>query len=57
VCGTVCFGFVVVSVCCVWNSLVWFCGSVGVSVWDSLEWVCGSEFLLCVGQFVVVLRE
>jgi len=40
VCGTVCCGLVGVSVCC---------------VWDSLVWVCGSECVLCVGQFVVGL--
>ena len=36
VCGTVWCGFVGVSECCVWDSLVW--------VW-------GSVYLLCVGQF------
>ena len=56
--------------CCVWDSLVWVCGSecvlcvgqfgVGLwvesvcCVWDSLVWVCGSE---CVGQFGVGLWE
>ena len=72
-CGTVWCGFVGVSLCCVWDSLEWVCGSEsvlcveqfgvdswGVSVccaWDSLEWVCGSECLLCVGQFCVGLGE
>ena len=37
-CGTVWCGFVGVSLCC---------------VWDSLVWVCGSEIVLCVGQFAV----
>ena len=26
-------------------------------VWDSLVWGCGSECVLCVGQFVVGLWE
>ena len=72
-CGTVWCGIVGVSLCCVWDSLEWVCGSEcvlcveqfvvdswGVSVccaWDSLEWVCGSECLLCVGQFGVGLGE
>ena len=42
VCRTVCCGFVGVSVCC---------------VWDTLVWVCGSEIVLCVGQFGVGLWE
>ena len=42
VCGTVWCGYVGVSVCC---------------VWDSLVWVCGSECVLCVGQFGVGLWE
>ena len=41
-CGRVWFGFGGVSVCC---------------VWDSLVWVCGSECVLCVGQFGVGLWE
>ena len=41
-CGTVWCGFGGVSVCCVWDSLVW--------VW-------GSECVLCVGQFGVGLGE
>ena len=56
-CGTVCCGFVGVSVCCVLESLVWVCGRecvlcVGQFV-DGL-WVCGNE---CVGQFRVGLWE
>ena len=47
VCRTVWCGFVGVSVCCVWDSLVWVCGFVGVNVWDSLEWLFGSEYVLC----------
>ena len=42
VCGTVWCGFGGVSVCCVWESLVW---------------VCGSECVLCVGQYGVGLWE
>ena len=58
-------GLRVVSVCCVWDSLVWVCGSecvlcvgqFGVCLWvvsvccvrDSLVWVCGSECVLYVG--------
>jgi len=38
VCGTDWCGFVGVSVCCVWYSLVW---------------VCGNGCVLCVGQFSV----
>jgi len=38
VCGTVCCGFVGVSLCCVWDSLLWF---------------VGSECVLCVGKFGV----
>ena len=41
-CGTVWFGFGGVSLCC---------------VWDCLLWVCGSEFVLCVGKFGVGLWE
>jgi len=58
VCGTVWCGFVGVSVCCVWDSLVWVCRSECVlCVWDSLVWVCWSECVLSVGQFGVVLWE
>jgi len=42
VCRTVCCGFVGVIVFC---------------VWDSLVWVCGSECVLCVEQFGVGLWE
>ena len=42
VCGTVWCGFGGVSLCCVWDSLVW--------VW-------GSECVLCVGELGVGLRE
>jgi len=38
---TVLFGFGRICVCC---------------VWDNLVWVCGSECVLCVGQFGLVLR-
>ena len=55
--GTFCFGFEGVSVCCVWYSLVWILGVSVCCVWDSLVWVWGSEFVLCVGQFVVGLWE
>jgi len=40
--GTVWCGFVGVSLCC---------------VWDSMVLVCGSECLLCVGHFGVGLGE
>ena len=40
--GTVCCGFVGVSIYC---------------VWDSLVWLCASESFLCVGQFCVGLWE
>jgi len=42
VCGSVLCGFVGVSVCC---------------VWDILLWVCGSECLLGVGELGVGLWE
>jgi len=42
VCWTDLSGFVGVSVCC---------------LWDSLVWVCGSECVLFVGQFCVGLWE
>jgi len=42
VCVTVWCGFMRVGLCCVWESLVW--------VW-------GSEFVLCVGQFVVDMGD
>jgi hypothetical protein len=49
--GRVWYGFVGVSVCCVWNSLVWVWRSKCVlCVWNSLVWVCGSE---CVKEFGV----
>ena len=41
-CGRVWCGYRGVSVCCIWDSLVW--------VW----W---SEFVLCVGQFGLGMRE
>ena len=41
-CGRVWSGFVGVSVC---------------FVWDSLMWVCGCENVLCVGQFEAGLGE
>jgi len=45
VCGTVWFGFGGMSVC------------VSVCVWDRLVWVCGSECELCVVEFCVGLGE
>ena len=72
-CRPVWYGFVGVSVCCVWDSLVWVWGSAcvlcagqfgvgfwGVSVccvWDSLVWDWVSECVLCEGQFGVGLWE
>ena len=47
-CGTVCCGFVGVSVCCVWDSLGGFRGVV-YAVGDSLRRVFGSECVLFVG--------
>jgi len=71
--GTVLCGFGGVSLCRVWESLMWVCGSecllcvgqfgVGLwgmslcCVWDSLVWVWGSKFVLCVGQFGAGLGE
>jgi len=73
VCGTDWCGFVGEIVCCVWDSLVWVCGSecvlclgqfhVGLggvrmgSVWESLERFWGNEFVLCVGHFRVGLWD
>ena len=56
-CGTVLCGFGVVSLCRVWESLMWVCGSECV--------LCGGEFgaglrvnfLLCVGVFEAGLGE
>ena len=50
-CGTFWCEFVEVSVCCVWDSLVWVCGSECVLCVDSLVWVWGKECVLCVGHF------
>jgi len=44
-------------VCCVWNSLVWVCGSEFVLCVGQYGLVCGSECLLCVGHFGVGLGE
>jgi len=52
-CGSVWSGFVGVGVCCVWDSLEWVFG--GVGVWEILEWDWGVS--LSVGQFGVGLRE
>jgi len=57
VCGTVWCGFVGVSVCCVGQFGVGLWVVSVCCVWDSLVWVCGSECVLCVGQFGVGLWE
>ena len=56
-CGTVWCGFVGVSVCCVGQFGVGLWVVSVCCVWDSLVWVCGSECVLCVGQFGVGLWE
>jgi len=40
--GTVCCGYVIVSVCCEWHSLVWGFGRVGA--------VCGTDWFGFVGM-------
>ena len=57
-CGTVWCGFVGVSVCCVWDRLVWVCGSESVPCVGQFG-VClvEREFVLCVGQLGVGLWE
>ena len=55
--GTVWCGFEGVSVCCVWDSLLWVLGVSVCCVWDSLVWVWGSEFVLFVGEIGVGFWE
>jgi len=72
-CGRVWGWFVGVNLCCVWDSLLWVCGSECVMsvvqfgacleivrvccVWESLEWVWGIDFVLCVGKFEAGLGQ
>jgi len=46
-----------VSLCCVWDSLVWIFGSEYVLCVGQSLWVCGSECVLCVRQFGAGLGE
>jgi len=57
VCGRVWCGFVGVSVCSVWDSLVCVCGSECVLCVGQFGVGFGSEFVLFVGLFVVGLGE
>ena len=57
-CGTVCCGFWGSEfVLCVGQFGVGLWGLSVCCVWDSLVWVWGSEFVLCVGQFGLGLGE
>ena len=56
-CGAVWCGFGGVSVCCVWDSLVWVWGSECVLCVGQFGVGLGSECVLCVEQFVVGLWE
>jgi len=54
VCGTVCCGIVGSELeLFVVEFGVCLLGVIVCCVWESLLWVCGSECVLCVGQFVV----
>ena len=56
-CGTVCCGIGGVSIYCVWDSLVWVCGSDYVLCVRQFGEGLGELVLLCVGAFDVVLGE
>ena len=56
-CGSVWCGIVGVSVCLCRTVWYVFVGVSVCCVWDNLVWVCGSEFVLCVAQFGVGLWE
>ena len=58
VCGRVWCGFGEVSLCFVWENLVWVPGAVKLCcLWECLGRVLVSEFVLCVGQFGVGLGD
>ena len=57
VCGTVWCGFVGENCAVSWTVWCGFVGESVCCVWDSLMWVCGSDCVLCVGQFSFGLWE
>ena len=57
VCGTVWCGCLGVSVCCVWDSLVWVCGSECVLCVGQFGVCLGGECVLCMGHFGMGLGE
>jgi len=44
-------------VCCLWDSLLWVCGSACLLCVGQFCVGLGSVFVLCLGPFVVVLGE
>ena len=50
-------GFGGLILCCVWDSLGRISEVSLCCVWERMVWVWGSEFVLCVGQFVVCLGD
>jgi len=48
-CGTDLFCYGVVSLCCVWDSLMWFVGVYVCCVRENYVWIWGSIFVLFVG--------